>query len=363
MSIGLWIVHIPVLVYRLDISPATLGLILLTSSIGAAIAQPLAGWFVARLGSRLATRIFQPLLLLTFPMAILAPNIPLLFFVAFLMGAFGGPLNVAINTQATEVENARGRASMSVFHGWFSVGSLIAAGLGALILRYGFGDGSGAMSIAILMVGVSLWSSTKMLLSDKSTPAARKRLTLPTGAVLGVAILIFFGNAVEAVANNWSGVFLTEIKGASEAAATQGYAFYTSAMATMRFVGGHIVEKIGERTMLMLGGTMIAAGYLIAVFSPTLTLSAIGFLIIGLGAANTFPILIGVSSRIPGVVPSVGVASVATAALFGFLVGPPIVGFISEQFGLSVGIGIMSVFGAFVAIGAMLYRWPAKSET
>ena len=358
MSTGLWVVHIPSVVTRLSIDPQTLGIILLIGSLGSMISQPVAGWFVGLIGSRKATLYSQPLFLALMPALILAPSIPFLFVASFLMGIVGGPLNVAINTQAAEVENARARPSMSVFHGWFSAGSMVIAGLGSLMFSFGYNQGYAASVLALILLVVSIWSNLGLLRALIPQETGKRRFALPTKAVAVVAILLFFGNSIEGAAVSWSGVFLSTVKGASESAAAQGYAFYMFAMAFMRFIGGSIVESVGERRMLVIGGVFITLGFAIAIGSPVVTISALGFMLIGLGTANTYPILIGVSSRIPGVSPSMGVAAVALAGMFGFLAGQPYIGFMSQYFGLSVGLGSMAVCGIIVAVGAMMYTFP-----
>ena len=365
MSTGLWVVHIPSVVDRLSLDPKTLAMVLLTGSIGSIISQPFAGWFVALIGSRKGTLYTQPMFLVMVPMLILAPSIPFLFVASFLMGVIGGPLNVAINTQAAEVENARSVPSMSVFHGWFSTGSMAIAGFGSVMFSYGYTQGYAATVLAAIMIAVSIWSNLGLLRALAPTETGKRRFALPTKAVAVIAILLFFGNSIEGAAVSWSGLFLTTVKGASESAAAQGFAFYMFSMALMRFAGGSIVEKIGERKMLMIGGVLITLGFAVAIASPVIIVSALGFMLVGLGAANTYPILIGVSSRIPGVPPSVGVASVALAGMLGFLSGQPYIGFMSQYFGLSVGLGSLSLCGLIVAAGAMMYTFPkvAKGST
>ena len=85
----------------------------------------------------------------------------------------------------------------------------------------------------------------------------------------------------------------------------------------------------------MAGGILVTLGIAIAVLSPSIVMSAVGFAIVGLGAANTYPILISAAGATPGVPPSVAVSAVSSVGVLGFLVGPPIIGFVSSAFGLS----------------------------
>lgn len=362
---GLWLVQIPSVVERLDIDAKTLGLVVLMSGVGSAVAQPFAGWFVGILGSRLATRIFQPSFFVMIPVMILAPNITFLFVASFIMGLAGGPLNVAINTQAAEVENARGTTTMPSFHGWFSVGSLVSASIVGIIIWLGYGNGSGIIFVILITIATSIWLCTGMLPSpsDTSDTPKKRGLRLPTGAVLGIALIMVFSNLVEGGTANFNSLFLKEVKGADAAMVGAGFTFYSFAMAAMRFAGGTLVEKWGARKILTFGGILIAIGISIAILSPNIWFSAFGFLIVGLGAANSYPVLVGAASRIKGVAPSVGVASVATAGLFGFLLGPLLVGFVTDYSNLSIGLSTLGISGLAMILGANLYSWPKKPQS
>lgn len=361
---GMWLVQIPTVVERLNIDAKTLSLVVLMSGIGSAVAQPFAGWFVGVLGSRRATRYFQPAFFFMIPVMVFAPNIMFLFVASFIMGIVGGPLNVAINTQAAEVENARGITTMPSFHGWFSVGSVISASVVGVIIWLGYGDGSGLIAIIAVAIIASIWLCTGMLQAQPMlTEAPKKRgLRLPTGAVLGIALIMVFSNLVEGGTANFNSLFLKQVKGADAAMIGAGFTFYSLAMAIMRFAGGGLVEKWGARKMLTFGGFMIATGIGIAVLASNIWLSAFGFLIVGLGAANSYPVLVGVASRVEGIAPSVGVASVATAGLFGYLLGPILVGFVADYTNLSFGLGVLAASGVAMIVGANLYNWPKKAN-
>lgn len=359
---GLWLVQIPTVVERLDLDTQTFSLVVLTAGIGSAIAQPFAGWLVGIVGSRRATLFMQPIFFVMIPVLIFSPNIPFIFGASFLMGALGGPLNVAINTQATEIENARSQPAMSAFHGWFSVGSVASASIIWLIYWLGLGGGSGIISVTLLAMGISIWLCLGMLpsVAIAKPKGQKKRFSLPTGALIGIAALIFFSNMVEGGTANFTALFLSQVKGADLAIAGAGFTFYNIAMGAMRFAGGSLVTRLGERKILSIGGLMIVIGFAIAIFTAGIWLSAFGFLIVGLGAANFYPVLMGSASRVPNVSPSVGVASIATAGLFGYLIGSPIVGFVAQYFGLSAGLGVLGLAGLAIFIGANLHKWPTN---
>ena len=59
-------------------------------------------------------------------------------------------------------------------------------------------------------------------------------------------------------------------------------------------------------------------------------LSIVGFTFSGIGYALLVPVVFSEAGRQPGVSPSQGIAAVATVGYFGFLVGPVLIGGISE---------------------------------
>ena len=128
-----------------------------------------------------------------------------------------GALNVAINTQASEIERARGRPTMSSFHGFFSLGALVGASLGGAIIAARLRqDGTGAAVAAVTMLVASrLFASRSFLAEPPAAATGRgagaRRFALPSAAVLGLAVLTFFSNTVEGAVNDWSALYLSTV--------------------------------------------------------------------------------------------------------------------------------------------------------
>jgi MFS family permease len=285
-----------------------------------------------------------------------SPTVTLLFVFCFMIGACWGGCNVAMNTQASEVEAARGRPTMSSFHAGFSIGSLTGAALGGAFIAAGWGAGLGAMAVAAVNVMVAL------LIIPFLMPGQPKDngpvFVAPNRAVVGLGILAFLAFLVEGGMVDWSGVFLATEKAADPAWAASGFGCFTAMMALGRILGNGLVERLGPKSILGLGGALIALGVLIAVLSPWLLLSIVGFGIVGLGAANIVPVLMSAAAQTPGMAPSIAIGSVATMLLAGFLVGPPLIGFVSNATSLSVGFGLLTISGIVVCAAGYLRTWP-----
>jgi MFS family permease len=184
---------------------------------------------------------------------------------------------------------------------------------------------------------------------------------LPNAPVMGLAVLTFLSNTVEGAVADWSGLYLSTVRDLTPAAAASGFAVFSLAMAICRLGGGPVVARLGEKSIVLFGGVLMAIGMAVVVLSPWAVISPLGFALVAIGAANTIPVMMGVASRAPGVAPSTGIATTATGALLGFLIGPPIIGFIAQAMGLSVALGLLGLVGFVIVIGAALYQWPMRA--
>lgn len=364
LTFAMWAVHIPIVVARLALEPAVLGLVLVGGAFAGLMAQPLSGWLVARYGSRRVGTFAIPIGFAFMPLPIISPSLEFLVISILVGGALNNAADIALNMQATEVEKARGRATMSQIHGFFSLGGLAGSVLGGGIIWAGLGDGRGAIIVAVLVLVTAIWLTRLMFDAPAPAPSGqRRRFALPSGLLLLLTLIVFFGNMVEGSVADWSALFLDSVKNTGPALAASGYAAYSLAMAACRFAGGRAVEGLGERIVISGGGLVIASGIGIVVFAPWGLVSAFGFLVVAIGAANISPLAISAGSRVPGVNPAVGVVAVSAAMIVGFLLGPPIIGFIAQTFGLSAGVGFVGLLGLSASIAAFVYRWGGLTPT
>jgi len=345
---GIWAVHIPLVQERLAIDPAVLGLALLTLAIGAMLSMPLAGWIVGRLGSRAPTAVAMIVYLVTVPLPILAGTVPLFFAAAFAFGLLMGTVDVVANVQASEVEAARRRPTMSSFHAYFSIGGLAGALIAAWVIAIGWGDGRGAVAATLVFLVFGAVAAGNLHPGERAVETG-PRFALPTRAVLALGAIAFLGYAIEGAVTDWSALFLTVVRDATPATAAVGYALFSLAMAAFRLFGDPVVARFGNRRVLVSGGLLIAAGLGLALAAPWPLVGAVGFGLVGVGAANVVPVLFGASARAPGVPAGIGVASVATMGYAGYLFAPPILGFVANQYGLSASIAVVLAMGLAMA--------------
>ena len=149
---------------------------------------------------------------------------------------------------------------------------------------------------------------------------------------------------------DWSGVYFTKVVEAPAAYTTLGYVAFTGTMATGRFLGDGFVNRFGIKNTLAISGVLTALGLAIAVIFPTLIAATAGFLLVGFGVSSVVPIAYGVAGKSTGISPGVALATVSSIGFMGFLIGPPLIGFIAEASSLRLAFAIIAMLGLCTAL-------------
>jgi fucose permease len=123
-------------------------------------------------------------------------------------------------------------------------------------------------------------------------------------------------------------------------------------MAAGRFGGDALVQRLGPRRVLRVSGAVAAGGLGLALLLGRPVAGILGCALVGAGIANIVPVIFSAATRVPGLPPGHGLAAVATTGYLGFLTGPPVIGAVAEVAGLAVGLGLVSLACAVVAVGA-----------
>jgi len=354
-GIGLWAAHVPTVQARMGIDTGMLSMVLLTVAAGALLAMPLMGGLTGRWGTRRMVLLSGFAFATMTPLIMGAPSLPLLFIAAFLFGVSNGALDVAMNANASEVETARGLPTMSSFHGFFSLGGLFGAGIGGLLVGQGLGHGQGALMVGVV-TAVVLALSAPRVMGFAATHGAGSHFSLPRGAALGLGLLALLCFAVEGALVDWSALLMEERTGATPASAALGFSAFSIAMAACRFAGDRLIVRFGALRIMVIGGLAMFAGLALAVASTHFVLSAVGFALVGLGAANVVPLLFGAAARIPGMSAGNGVAAVATLGYGGLLLAPPVLGWVAMHSSIMVALGGLSLSGLVIALSARVIR-------
>jgi MFS family permease len=368
-GIGLWAAFIPVLAERHDLDPFTLGLILFAFAGAGIASMPLAARAISRLGSGLMDAVLTAGFCIGLAGPLLSPSLSALVAAVILFGVMNGAMDVAMNSHGGTIEHLRGRPTMSSFHGCWSIGGLMGAVAGGTLIGQ---ELTGATSTSVVVViGLSMaLAAAPGLLAAFLPVASVNGTTAPGGStspaarreawVLGLIALLCM--AGEGVAADWSALFLRIEAGSSPAFASAGYSGFALTMAVCRFLGDRTILRFGALRVARTGGLLVALGIGMAVAVPTPALSALGFALMGLGAANIMPLVFSSAGRISGLAQGAGVATVAAIGYTGYLAVPPLFGFVAELMGLRAALALIAISGLAIALSAgILHRQPQSA--
>jgi Major Facilitator Superfamily len=351
-----WVPHIPTVQQKLDLSPGVLGLALLAIAAGSLVSMPLAGWMVARHGSRIVALVAGSLYCAVVPLPLLAPSLSALVVTLILFGAFNGAMDVSMNAHGVAVERQLGRPIMSSLHAMFSIGGIVGAGSAVVLLPLGVAPITHVGVTALLGFALMLMTARFLLPHAVDSGVDGPHFVVPRGSLLVLGAMGFFILMTEGAMGDWTAVYLRMDLGAGAGLAGAGFAVFSAAMAVGRLTGDRLVAAFGPVAMVGWGAMVAALGLGGALLLHDPLAAILGFGLVGLGLANIVPILFSAAGRTPGMAPGAAIAAVTTAGYSGFLAGPPLVGFAAEWIGLPAALGLLAVAVGSMAVWARMLK-------
>jgi len=350
LTFATWASRIPDIKTQLQLSNARLGAVLFALPAGLMTSLLFAGWLVSRYGSRkvmIAAAIFYPAILVLLG---LSASVWQLAFVLFLFGLGSNLVNIAMNTQAVDVESMYGRSVMASFHGLWSIAGFSGAATGTLLVSAGVAPWMHFLIIFVTAVLLVSFFYKFTLPADTVTSEKQPFFVKPDRFILNLGLIAFCSMLCEGAMADWSGVYFQNIVKAPTAFITLGYVAFTAAMATGRFLGDSMVTKLGIKKLLQLSATFISTGLFISILFPYMVTSVIGFLLVGLGVSSVVPLIYSQAGKSGTMQPGLALAAVSSISFLGFLIGPPLIGFVAEAAGLRLSFAVIAVIGMLPAI-------------
>jgi len=355
VAMAAWAPLVPYAKARTGVDEATLGLLLLALGAGSIAAMPLTGALAARYGCRKLILLAGAAVCACLPLLAYCATVPTLALALFGFGAAIGTIDVAINIQAVIVEKAGGRALMSGFHGFFSVGGIAGAGLVGGLLWLQATPLTAALAAAVALA-VLLLGGSQGLLGYGEESQGGSMFALPHGIVVLIGALCFVVFLAEGAMLDWSALLLVSARGVESSAAGIGYAAFALAMTVGRFNGDRIVQRFGPRRVQAVGGACAAAGFLLAALLPSPLATLAGFVLVGLGCSNIVPILFSAAGQQRAMPAAAAISAISTLGYAGILAGPAAIGAIARVGGLPAAFGLLGLALIAVAASARIAR-------
>jgi MFS family permease len=333
-----WASRIPQVRSHLHLSPAQLGLMLLSIAVGSLLALPLSGPVVHRLGSRRTVLWMAALLTVAVTAVALGYLAGTAYVVAglFVLGFAYGAWDVAMNVQGALVERHLGRSIMSRFHAGFSVGTVAGALVGAGMIALSVPVTAHLIAVAVgvgsvVMLGTRGFVDDDAGVEDEAPAERRSALAAwrePRTLVVGVVVLAFA--FAEGTAGDWISIATIDGYDVPAEVGTLAFATFLSAMTVGRWFGPGLLDRYGRVPVLRVLCALGIGGTLLFVFAPVTPLAFIGALMWGLGTSLGFPVGMSAGADEPRYAAG-RVSVIASIGYCAFLAGPPSVGFLGEH--------------------------------
>jgi MFS family permease len=351
LSFATWASRIPDIKTALHLSDGSLGTVLFAIPLGQLVIMPFSGKLVTRFGSY-RVLIFS-LLLYVFSLTNLglAKETWQLSLGLFLFGIFGNLSNIAVNTQGVYTEVLYKKTIMSSFHGMWSLAGFIGALVGLGMLAFELTPYVHFLIVAAIVL-LLIAFNFKFLIKAKETlktSEKKKLFSKPDSALIWLGVIGFCCMASEGVMFDWSGVYFKDVIKVPGALVILGYTSFMITMASGRFFGDYLIHRHGKQLILKIGGIMISVGLFTAVIFPFIIPSTIAFMLVGFGVSTIVPTVYSVAGKNKTVPPGEALTIVSSVSFLGFLMGPPIIGYIAEISSLRFSFAFIGIFGFLIA--------------
>lgn len=358
-----WVVRTPAVRDLLVASTAEMGLVLLGLSVGSMSGVLSSAAVVRRHGVRLTVAVGGSSFIAGVAMiGVFAglSSFPGVFAGLALVGFGIGVSEIAINIEGAALETLSGKSIMPALHGCFSLGTVIGAVSGIILTAVDFSVTWQLIYVALLAAGV-LGLLTRFV-SPKTGKVARASRGAKAQAprqswlaawreprLLMLGMIILALALAEGSAMDWLPLLMVDGHGLSATLGSAIFAGFAAAMTVGRFLGAPLLKKFGNAAVLRASTLVSAAGIALVIFSDNPIVAGAAVLLWGVGAALGFPVTLSAAADSDD--PTSSVAAVATAGYVAFLVGPPLLGFLGEEFGLR---GAMVLVLVVVTLASLL---------
>lgn len=352
-----WVPRIPDVRDRLGVDNAGLGAALIGGGLGGIIGSLLVARLMHRVGSRRLVLTAAPLLALGLPLLAVVPSPFALAALLTSLGLLDVLNDLAMNTQASMVQERVGRSIMQRLHGTWSLGSLVGAGVGSIAAaaRVSVGMHLGAVAVVLLavlavlrrsLIPVDEAAAAQAAASDGSRHGAPVRAVVVAMAVMAIGV-----SFLEATPMDWSSVALRDVFSMSSGSGIATVVF-TGSMLAARLGGDAVLDRIGQQRLLDGALALCGIGTLAIVAAPAVGVALVGFALCGLGAAVMFPQLYAMAATLPGTTAGAGLGAMAIGQRLGFLLAPLGVGAIAEAASLRWSFAAAGAVGLALVLGS-----------
>ena len=349
---------------RLELSNSVLGLCLLASSAGVLAALGPVGRLAAQRGSSAVLTKSSYLLVFVAPFVGISYNAISFAAILFLFGVAIAAQDVAMNTHGVTLEQKSGARYMGRFHAFWSVGALLGAITGGVFAQLEVSEFTHALIVSAAVLALVISNNRRYLPGDEDKHIYEERVKRKKTPrlIYIMGLLGLAGSIGEGSAADWGGVLARETFGASQFVGTLPYIAYSFTMVVGRFYGDQLATKFGARRILKVGGLLGGAGLAGGLIVGGTTGVIVGWFLFGLALSTVIPLLFSAAGsmankRFQGTIsPAEAVAKISGISYFGFVVGPPLMGFLADVLTLRWAMLVPAVLAVIISASSRIFK-------
>lgn len=341
-----WASRIPDIKMQLGLNDAELGAMLFFLPVGSFLGIPISGSLTSIYGSNRMLKIAAIIYPLSLTLIGTITQTWQLGICLFIFGMAGNFYNVAVNTQAVVLSKLFEKSIISTFHGFWSLAGFVGGLIGGLFVAKQITPIYQFMFVALISIIYLVFAHPYLMPSEKNKQPLNKMWNKPSALMLQFGFIALGNMICEGMMFDWSGLYFQKVALVPNEYRTMGYICFMACMTIGRMFADILINYWGARKQLMLSGLLVTIGLIIAVMLPGIIISTFGFMLVGFGVSSVIPTIYGSVGRsaAPGQA-SIALASVSSIGFFGFLIGPPIIGFLSQAIGLRWAFLTVSLLG------------------
>ena len=341
-----WASRIPDIKMQLGLNDAELVAMLFFLPVGSFLGIPISGSLTSIYGSNRMLKIAAIIYPLSLTLIGTITQTWQLGICLFIFGMAGNFYNVAVNTQAVVLSKLFEKSIISTFHGFWSLAGFVGGLIGGLFVAKQITPIYQFMFVALISIIYLVFAHPYLMPSEKNKQPLNKMWNKPSALMLQFGFIALGNMICEGMMFDWSGLYFQKVALVPNEYRTMGYICFMACMTIGRMFADILINYWGARKQLMLSGLLVTVGLIVAVIMPGMIISAIGFMLVGFGVSSVIPTIYGTVGRsaAPGQA-SIALASVSSIGFFGFLIGPPIIGFLSQAIGLRWAFLTVSLLG------------------
>ncbi len=340
-----WTSRIPGIKESLKLDDAHFGTLLFMMPVGLILTMPFTGKLLDHFKSRTIMGIGAMVYNLVLACMGFSGYAWVLGIVLFFFGSSRNLMNLSMNAQAIGVQALYNRSIMSSFHAVWSMAGFAGAAIGYLMVTLNILPAWHLLGVSLVLSTLTLYYYRDALDQQPDHKIKRSIFSLPPKGMLIFSLICFTSMACENTMYDWSGVYIRQVLHGSKGIATIAFVVYMVAMTSGRLAGDRMADRFGIQRVLAASGLLISTGFLITVLSPIIPLTLVGYLLTGFGVSCVVPFVFSLAGKIPMSNPGAALASISSLGYLGFLLVPPMIGYVAQASSLRVSFAIIAVMG------------------